>query len=253
MLTGILVLAASLSALQQGPAAHYRISLKASRNLDRTASGEDARGGTYTAVAFVSATTTSEGGSRMGHVVVDSVRCSGTGMMSMAFDTIVGTRSRGARYDFPIGSRFEVVPTPSISNVLTNTLAQTALMLFPTMDTKVAAGATWTDSLDTSPMGDPDNKNRPIITRWKVVSVHGDSAVAEGDVRGAVTSTGRVVGTGLISGSRQLTAVGGVLRLQTSTVNQETMMVGEGATAITRGTATTTLEIMAVWPGRMTP
>ena len=75
MLTGILVLMATAGALQQGsPEAHYRITLKASRNVERTTSGEEARGGTYSAVAYVTATTTGEAGGRSGHVVIDSVK-----------------------------------------------------------------------------------------------------------------------------------------------------------------------------------
>lgn len=253
MLTGLLLFAATISAIQQGPAAHYRITLKANRNLDRSGSGEAARGGTYNAVAYVTATTTSEGGKRMGHVVIDSVTCNGTGIMSMAFDTIVGKQSRGARYVFPIGENLEVAPVPSISNTLTNALAQTALMLFPTVERTATIGSVWTDSLDTSSMGESGDKNHPIVTRWKVMAISGDTTVVEGDVRGALTWSGRVIGTGLISGTRHLTAVGGMLRSQKSTVNTETLMAAEGATAITRGTATTVLEIVAIWPGRMTP
>jgi hypothetical protein len=254
MLTGFLMLAATAGALQQpSTPMHYQVTLKASRNVDRTANGDEARGGSYTAVAFVTATVSTEPKGRFGHVVVDSVRCSGTGIMSMAFDTVVGQQSRGARYDFPIGSRQEVLPTPSISNTLTNTLAQVALMLFPTLDSPATVGSTWTDSLDTSPMGDPSDRNHPIITRWKVTSASADTTVVDGDVRGALSSSGRVTGTGLISGTRRMTAVSGVLRLQTSTVMQETMMVAQDATAVTRGTGSTSLEIVALPLQRMTP
>jgi hypothetical protein len=252
MLTGFLLLATVAGALQQSPVIHYRITLKASRNLDRSSSGEDARGGSYSAVAFVTASVTSEPRGRVGHVVIDSVSCSGVGMMSMAWDSIVGKQSKGTRYDFPIGSRLEVLPVPTISNTLTNTLAQVALMLFPTIDPAATVGASWTDSLDTT-MGDQADKNHPIITRWKVATVVADTTVAEGDVRGAMSSSGRIVGTGLITGSRHLTAVGGTLRMQTSTVSQETLMAGEGANGITRGTGTTTLEIVAITGQRVTP
>ena len=246
MLTGLLALLATTAVLQQPPAeAHYRITLKASRNVDRTSSGEEARGGTYAAVAFVTVTASSEGARRVGHVVVDSVTCSGTGILSMTFDPVLGGQSRGARYDFPVGSHQEVIPTPTISNVLTNTLAQTALMLFPNIEPAAAVGVTWTDSLDTSPMGDPSDKNHPITTRWRVTGKSADSTFAEGDVRGTLSST-RVVSSGVVSGTRRLTVVAGALRMQTSTTNTETLMVPEGATAITVGTATTTLEIVAI-------
>jgi hypothetical protein len=246
MLSGFLALLATVSPLQQGPTMHYRITLKASRNIDRTANGEEALSGAYTAVAFVTATTTMESGGRVGHVVIDSVSCKGTGVMAEAYDTIVGRRSRGARYDFPIGLRLEVIPVPTITNTLTNTLAQTALMLFPNVSAGATVGTTWFDSLDTSPMTDPSARNRPIITRWRVTSAVADSTVAEGDVRGTLSSMGRMTSTGLIAGSRHLTVVSGELRLQTSTTNTQTLMAPEGATAITVGTATTTLEIIAI-------
>lgn len=246
MLTGILVLMATAGALQQGsPEAHYRITLKASRNVERTTSGEEARGGTYSAVAYVTATTTGEAGGRSGHVVIDSVKCSGTGWMSAAYDSVVGQRSRGARYDFRIGSHLEVVPVPSITNTLTNTLAQTALMLFPNIDPEAKAGATWVDSLDTSTMSDTPDRNHPVITRWRVTSAGTDSTIAEGNVRGTLASS-RMVSTGLVTGTRRMTVMSGRLHMQTSTTNQETLMVPEGATAITTGTATTSLEIVRI-------
>lgn len=247
MLTGFLVLVAAAGALQQGPpVAHYRIALKASRNIDRTASGEDAIGGTYSAVAFVTATTSSEAGGRFGHVVIDSVTCSGTGVMSMAYDSIVGRRSRGARYDFPIGSHLQVVPMPTISNTLTNTLAQTALMLFLKIDPDAKVGTTWSDSLDTSTMTDPSAQHRPLITRWKVMAAGADTTVAEGDVRGTISFTGRMISAGLITGTRHMTVDSGMLRMLTSAMSTETLMVPEGATAITVGTAKTSLEIVMV-------
>ena len=132
MLTGFLLLAATAGALQQSPVTHYRITINSTRNVDRSSSGVEAVGGSYSAVAFVTASTTIEAGNRTAHVVVDSARCQGLGLMSMAFDTIVGKQSRGARFDFPIGSRLEVVPQATINNTLTRLLGQTALMLFPT-------------------------------------------------------------------------------------------------------------------------
>lgn len=245
MLNGILILAAFAGAMQQQPAPmHYRITLKATRGVDRTANGDEAVSGTYMAVAFVTATTTTEAGGRVGHVVIDSVRCSGTGIMSMAYDTIVGTRSRGARYDFPIGSHLESVPLPTIGNTLTNTLAQTAVMLFPNIDPGARTGTTWVDSLDTSPMSDATPKPRPVVTRWRVVSAPGDSLLIEGDVRAAVPTNDRMTSTGLTTGVRHLTVVGGALRMQTSSTSSHTIMAPPGATVITSGSATTTLEIV---------
>ncbi|MES1259636.1 MAG: hypothetical protein ABUL71_03505, partial [Gemmatimonadota bacterium] len=182
MLNGFLALAALATMQQQQAPAHYRITLKATRSVDRSANGEEAVSGTYTAVAFVTATTTTEAGGKVGHVVIDSVRCSGTGIMSMAYDTVVGARSRGARYDFPIGEHMAELPIPTIGNTLTNTLAQTAVMLFPNVEAGARTGSTWVDSLDTSPLADAGAKNRPVVTRWKVVSAPADSLILEGDV-----------------------------------------------------------------------
>jgi hypothetical protein len=253
MLTGFLLLAATASALQQSPVMHYRITINSTRNVDRSSSGVEAVGGAYSAVAFVTASTTMEAGGRMAHVVIDSARCQGLGLMSMAFDTIVGKQSRGARYDFAVGSRLEVVPRPTIDNTLTTLLGQTALMLFPTIVPDAKAGTAWADSLDTT-MGDQSDKNHPIVTRWKVMTVRADTTIAEGDVRGALTSSGRMVGTGLITGTRHLTEVGGRLSTQTSTVSLETLMTAaEGTTGVSRGTGTTSLEIVAIGGARMTP
>lgn len=247
MLTGFLVLAALAGSTQQSSnPVHYRVTLKSDRHIDSTAAGEEARGGAYSVVAYMTATMTSDASQRMGHVIVDSVRCSGTGLMSMAFDSVVGPRSRGTRFDFPIGARSSVIPTPSISNSLTNTLAQTALMLFPTMAADLQVGVTWADSLDTSPMSDVPAKSRPIVTRWKVTAAGADTVAAEGDVRGSLTFSGRVLSTGLITGTRHIAVSGGVLRWQSSTTRQETLMVGDGASTVTAGSGTTTVQIVVV-------
>jgi acetyl-CoA carboxylase carboxyltransferase component len=103
-------------------------------------------------------------------------------------------------------------------------------------------------------MGEQSDNNHPIITRWRVAKVADDTMVAEGDVRGAITASGRTVGTGLITGTRHMTAVSGMLSMQTSTVNLETLMVAaEGATRVTRGIGTTSLEIVVIPGARVTP
>ena len=103
-------------------------------------------------------------------------------------------------------------------------------------------------------MGEQSDKNHPIVTRWKVMAVRADTTIAEGDVRGALTSSGRMVGTGLITGTRHLTEVGGRLSTQTSTVNLETLMTAaEGTSGVSRGTGTTSLEIVVIGGPKMTP
>ena len=248
MLHGLAVLVAIVGTLFQSPEPiHYRVTLKSDRHIDSTQNGDAGRGGTYNAVAFVTATITGTGAARMGHVVVDSVKCTGTGILSMAFDSSVGPRSRGTKYDFAIGSHSEAIPTPSQSNILTNTLGQVALMLFPTVGLGAQVGTAWTDSLDTSPMSDPTDKQHPLLTRWSVIAAGADTLAVDGAVRGALSSSGgQTVSSGVVTGTRHIVVAAGRLRWQASETKQETMMAGSGARSITLGFGTTTLEIVAI-------
>lgn len=221
----------------------YRIEIRATRRIDR--SPTDTAGGEFTATAFVSATTRDTIGGEVGRVVIDSVTCSGSGLLSMAYDPAVGRASRGAWYDvLLIRGRNESLPRPSIRNPLTDALAQVTLELFPPVNRKPALGEGWVDTLNIQTATDRWTESRPAITRWKVIAASSDESRFEGDVTVVVSVSGQVAGTGMIVGRRAMTVSSiGAVRTASLSTSEQMLAAGQNAVEIRalRGTTVATV------------
>jgi hypothetical protein len=225
---------------------HYRVELKAVRRFDR--SSTDTTGGEYTATAFVSTTLRDTTGGQIGRVIIDSVTCSGTGLLSMAYDPAVGRNSKGVWYDVVlIKGGAEVLPKPSVRNPLTDAIAQVTLELFPPVNRKPAVGDAWVDTLDIRTATERWTESRPAITRWRVVPATGDEARIEGDLAVVVSVSGQVAGTGMIIGKRMMTvSAAGAIRSATLSTTEQMLAAGQNASEIRalRGTTSATVTLI---------
>jgi len=246
-----LLAAALASAVTHPPAVqHYRVELRASRHIDR--SPTDTTGGDYHAVAFLSATRRDTVGGQVGRVVIDSVTCAGTGILSMAYDPSVGRASRGAWYDvLLVKGEPETLPKPSLRNPLTDALAQVTLELFPPARRKSAVGEMWVDTLNIATASDRWSETSPAITKWKVISAGGDGVVIEGDLTVVVSVTGQVTATGMIIGKRTIVVTpAGVVRSATLATTQQMLAAAQSGTEIRapRGSTSATITLLGETP-----
>lgn len=227
---------------------HYRVELKSARRIDRTPA--DTSGGDFTAIAFMSATLRDTAGGQVGRVVIDSVTCSGTGLLSMAYDPVVGRQSAGAWYDVVLlAGRPEQLPRPSIRNPLTEALAQVTLELFPPVHRRSAAGDSWVDTLDIRTATDRWSESRPAVTRWKVVSNDGAEEAIEGDVTVIVAVSGQVSGTGMIVGKRRMAIMSdGAVRSATLSTTERMLAAAANASAIRTLQGITTASVTLLSP-----
>ena len=250
MLTGLLAVV-MIGLIPRAPIPlHYRVELKSARRIDRSSS--DTAGGDFTAVAFMSATLRDTAGGRIGRVVIDSVTCSGTGLLSMAYDPVVGQRSAGAWYDVMLlTARPEQLPRPSIRNPLTEALAQVALQLFPPVHRRSAAGDAWIDTLDIRTATDRWSESRPAVTRWRVVSNDGAEEAIEGDVTVIVAVSGQVSGTGMIIGKRRMAITrDGAVRAATLSTTEQMLAAAANANDIRtlRGLTSASITLLSAAP-----
>ena len=226
---------------------HYRVDFRAVRRFDRSSS--DTTGGEFTATAFVSTTLRDTTNGLIGRVVIDSVTCSGTGLLSMAYDPAVGRGSKGVWYDVVlIRGGVEVLPKPSVRNPLTDAIAQVTLELFPPVNRKSQVGDAWIDTLDIRTATERWTENRPAITRWRVVPATGGEATIEGDIAVVVSVSGQVAGTGMIIGRRTMTiSAAGAVRSAALSTTEQMLAAGQNATEIRalRGSTSATVTLIA--------
>jgi hypothetical protein len=225
---------------------HYRVDFRAVRRFDR--SSTDTTGGEFTATAFLSTTLRDTTTGYVGRVVVDSVTCSGTGLLSMAYDPAVGRSSKGVWYDVVlVKGGAEVLPKPSVRNPLTDAIAQVTLELFPPVNRKSSIGDAWVDTLDIRTATERWTESRPAITRWRVVPATGGEAKIEGDLAVVVSVSGQVAGTGMIIGKRTMTlSAAGAVRSATLSTTEQMLAAGQNATEIRalRGTTSATVTLI---------
>lgn len=247
MLPLLLAAAALFHPLTSPTPLHYRLRLAGTRQYEREhAIGDSGSvGGDFTITAFVSTTLRDSAGGRIGHVVIDSVRCGGTGLLSMAYDSSVGGNSGGVWLDVPLDQTDETAPpTPSTRNPVTSAIAQYARAFFAPEHVMLAAGDAWSDTLDLHVNTTNYSQSGPTITHWKVVSVGTDGAELEATVAGVVAVSGRVSASGMILGTRTATvALDGVVRRASLKTSQQLLLANEGATEARTGQGSTTATI----------
>jgi hypothetical protein len=246
MLSGLLAVA-MVGVFPNAPITlHYRVELRAVRSFDRSLT--DTTGGEFAAIAFIATTLRDTTGGQIGHVVIDSVTCSGSGLLSMAYDPAVGRSSKDVWYDvLLIKGGAEVLPKPSLRNPLTDAIAQVTLELFPPVNRKLGSGESWVDTLDIRTATERWTESRPAITKWRVVSATGDEERLEGDLAVIVSVSGQVAGTGMIIGKRTMTvSATGAIRSAALSTTEQMLAAGQNAIEIRalRGTTTATVTLI---------
>ncbi len=242
-----LVVAAVLQPGVPAPALHYRLELTGTRQYQREHIGTDSAsvGGDFTITAFIATTVRDSAGGRIGRLLIDSVRCSGTGLLSMAYDSSVGQASRGVWLDVALDQTDETAPAaPSTRNPVTSTIAQYARAFFVPAHARLSAGGTWADTIDVHISAQNYSESGPTITRWKVVSVGPDATDLEATivrmvaVSGRVSASGMVLGTGTVSLNRS-----GAVRRASVKTSQQLLLANDGATEARTGQGSTTATI----------
>lgn len=246
------LMAAALVGLPPRPpiVLHYRVDLRATRHMDRSAS--DTTGGDFQAAAYLSVTLRDTTGGQVGRVVIDSVACSGTGLLSMAYDPAVGRASRGAWYDVVMVRGMPgKLPKPSVRNPLTDAIAPVTLELFPPPRATMATGDAWVDTLDIHTATERWTESSPAITRWRVLSSDNNGTSLVGDLTVVVTVSGQVTATGMIVGKRimQITP-SGVVRSASLTTTQQMLAAAQAGAELRspRGTTTATISLLPAVP-----
>ncbi|MGH7582369.1 MAG: hypothetical protein ACREL5_03980 [Gemmatimonadales bacterium] len=238
----IVLLSAAVTSLPPSPPLHYRLELKGSLRFEGGAADTAGRNGDASAVVFLTATMRDSAGGRIAHVVIDSATCMGSGVLSMAFDSSVARRSRGAWFDVALvgGARNET-PEASIRNPLTGRVAPALRMLFaphhPALGPKVA----FADTIDVLASSQRWKQRTPTVTRWKVTEYDSAHAVLDGEVSGVATVTGQVLASGLVIGHRTIVlAADGTVQRSVFTTSQQTLLAPQDNSAIYRAVGTTT-------------
>ena len=245
MLSQLLILTSMFSAQQAQDAEHYRVAFNATRQVERSRPGDTPQVGTYAALAFVSASSRMTSGSRMAHVVVDSVTSSGVGLTAMAYDPQVGRTAKGVTYDFAVSSHLDGLPTPSTMNPVSGSLSQAVAIMMPTR-TEFKKDQTWADTLDATPSPEALVPESPVVTHWKVIFASADSVVVDGDMAGTISTNGRVLATSVVTGHRRMTLVGGVIKSASMQLNQQMLLLPPGGSTITTMRGTTSVDIARI-------
>ena len=250
MLNGLLAIVAAWFAHPASPTLHYRVDISSTWHIER--SPTDTSGGDYHATAFLSTSLRDTTRGQIGHVVIDSVTCHGTGLLAEAYDPKVATASKGAWYDVLLDRDMrEAVPRPSIRNTLTYAIAQVALELFPPDGMKGKAGDTWSDTLDIKSVTDRWTETSPGVTRWKVTAVSPEGVVLDGDLAIVLGVNGQVAGTGMVVGKRRMMlSPSGVVRSATLSTTTQMLAAGQQSTEIRapRGTTSATVTLIGDHP-----
>jgi hypothetical protein len=243
MLSSLLSVAVLLHPAASPAPLHYRLHVTGMRQYERD--DLSTVGGEFDVMAYVTTTDRDSAGGRIGHVVIDSVRSSGTGLLSMTYDSSVGTASRGVWLDVSLDRRNgDASPVPSTRNPVTGVVAQYARAFFAPEHASLVAGGAWTDTLDVHTITETSSRSGPTITHWKVTALAGDSVELEGTIAGVIAVSGRVSATGVVLGQRTATlSHDGILHQGSLTTTQQMLLANQGATEARSGRGSTTATI----------
>jgi len=236
--------------LPAGPPVHYRLDLTGSLRFEGSVTDTVGRNGDATATVFLTATMRDTVGGRVARVVIDSAECRGAGILSMAFDPSVATRSKGTWYDVVlISGTSYVVPEASLRNTLTSRIGLVVRNLFPPIHPILIEGAVFADTVDVRSSSDRWAQSGPTVTKWKVTEMNASRTVLDGEVTGVVNVTGRVMATGLVVGHRSMTlSPEGVVTNATLTTSQQTLLTPQDNSEILRAIVTTSATVAEVKP-----
>ncbi len=197
MVSGILALvtAASIAAgpVPQRPAAdgtRYKLDIKIGQQIDLTAAGQGVQQGDVIGAVFLTLTTTDSAGTRLAHIVVDSMKVEGTGAMEAQVSQEMADGLKGATIDAVIKNG-RVDGTPKLSaqnNVVMNLAAASVNVLFPGVNEKARGAKSYTDTLQNNDVNEAGTRNSQQVIEWTVNGTDGDALKMSGSANGTLTA-----------------------------------------------------------------